>query len=735
MMSASSYSLLHLSFKDGARRGHLGISVFAVSAALALGGPAVAQEAPQPPPTGKVVNGYVTHLSTELGGHIADHSGSDAMYDTLVNFQTGPRILGNSLDMVAVDPAHAILFDHLSSSSFGYGGDPYNGTFMNFSKGRIYDFRGSFRRNRQYFDDNLLANPLIQPGSMPFVPILDSPHLYNTVRRMTDVGITLAPLSPVRARFDYFQNVNQGPTNSTIHVGAEALLTQNWRVSTDVWDGGVDWKPLAQTTISFDEFITHYKGNTNWQLTGLDYALSNGTPVSLGINLSSIWKTPCAAPFNPDGTVNPTCNAFISYSRYAPTRTLVPSEQLHFQSSSIPNFTMNGRFLYMGTTSDLTNFNEVFNGLDARAKNRVELMTGSAAARRINVNADYGATWQVTPAFSINDVFDFWYFRQPATNLFTETDYAGTSMLQPPGAATATITPDYQALNQKTKINTVYVAWDVAPRARLSLGYRFNSRLITDAGGDFIPIHSYGPLFGLVLRPTTELRVNLNVEAMYADNSFTRISPRALQHYRLRSMYNPRPWLTFAGTINILEDRDNVQTVNHLAHNRDFSFATVIAPSEKWGIDLNYAYDSVFSRTDECYISSQPVTGDQAQPSPPVCMAAGLPLQSNGYYNQPTQYGSIGFVLNPVKKVHAAAGYRISDVNGQAPPINIRQVPGSLQSQYQTPYGKLAYDLNPNWSWKAYYDYYSYGEGTPIGPTLPRSFRGNVYTFSVLYAF
>lgn len=730
MTSAFSYVSLLLNFQHHARHVFVAISAIFVSAAVA----AVAQEAPQPQ-AGKVFNGYLTHLSTDLGGHIANHSGSDAMYATLVNIQSGPRILNNSVQMDALKPAHAIVFDHLSSSSFGYGGDPNVVTYTNLSKGRIYDFRGSYRRDRQYFDYDLLANPLIPPGSTPFVPVLDSPHLYNTVRRMTDLGITLAPLSRVSARFDYFQNVNQGPSNSTIHVGAEALLTQNWRVSTDVWNGGIDWKPLARTTISYDEFITHYKGNTNWQLTGLDYKLSNGTPVSLGIDLSSVWGTPCAKPFNPDGTVNPTCNGFLSYTRYAPTRTLFPSEQFHFQSASIPHFTMNGRVMYMGTTSHLINFNEEFNGLDSRVKNREEVVTGSAAARRINVNADYGVTWQVTPTIALNDVFDFWYFRQPATNVFTETDYAGTSMLQPPGAATTTTTPDYQALNQKTKANTFVVAWDVAPRARISLGYRYRSRVITDGGGDFIPIHENWPLFGAVLRPTPQWRVNFNIEAMYADNSFTRISPRQLQHYRLRTAYNPRPWLSFAGTINILEDRDNVQTVNHLAHNRDFSFSTAIHPGESWGIDLSYAYDDIYSTTDECYISSAPVAGDQAQPSPPVCQQAGLPLQSNGYYNQPTQYGSIGFVFNPAKRLHAAAGYRMSAVNGQAPPINARQVPGSLQSQYQTPYGKLTFDLDPNWCWKADYNYYSYGEGSPIGPTAPRSFRGNVYTLAVNYSF
>ena len=87
-----------------------------------------------------------------------------------------------------------------------------------------------------------------------------------------------------------------------------------------------------------------------------------------------------------------------------------------------------------------------------------------------------------------------------------------------------------------------------------------------------------------------------------------------------------------------------------------------------------------------------------------------------------------------MKKLHAAAGYRMSAVNGDAPPIN-PQVPGSLQSQYQTPYGRIDYDFTSNWTWKGDYNYYSYGEGTPIGPTLPRSFHANNFTLAIRYAF
>ncbi len=704
----------------------------AIAAVLAICLPSKAQNpAPQNPEV-KIIHGYQTHQSVDLGGHIVEHSGSDAMYDTLVNLHSGPRILNYSLLMDAEDLTKAPVFDHLSTSNFGYGGDPYNVSLLNISKGRIYDFEGSFRRSRQYFDYNLLANSFIPPASTPFVPILDSPHLFNTVRRMTDAKLTVAPLSKVNAHLGYSQNVTEGPSYSTVHVGAEALLLQNFRQSTDVWNFGVQWKPIPATSVSYEQFFTHYKGNTSWQLAGLNYALSNGTPVSLGVNLSSVWKTPCAAPFNPDGTVNPTCNGFIGYTRVDPIRALYPSERLYFQSSSIHHLTMNGQFMYMGTTTHVPNFNEDFNGLDSRAANRREVMAGSANVRRINVNGDFAATLQINHNVALSDIFDFWDFRQPGTGIFTQTNYAGTSMLQPPGAATTTTTSVYNAFNQKSEANTVNAIFDVTPRAHLSIGYRYRYRFINDTDGDSLPIHENWGLFGAAFNPTPQFRINFDFNAMYADAAFTRISPRQLQQYIVRTTYKPHPWLSFVGTINIFESRDNVATVNHLQHNRNFSFGSSFSRSEHWSVDLDYSYSSLFSSTLMCFASTPaPPT---AITGPPVCVNAGTPLQTNGYYSAPTQFGSIGIMLAPTKRLRFNAGYRMNATNGTATFINISEVPGALQSQYQTPYGHVVFEVASGWFWKADYNYYSYGEGTPIGPA-PRSFRGNVYTLSVGHNF
>ncbi len=708
--------------------------------AFALAAFAVSQaqiSSPSSPPDknspDKIVGGYIVHQSIDVGGHITENSGSPAMYATLVNIYSGARVLDESLTMRAVDPGHALVFDRLSSTSYGYGGDPINVTYLNMSKGRLYDFRASYRRYRQYFDYDLLANPLIPPASTPNLPWLNSPHLYNTLRQMTDYQLTLFPLSKVSVRFGYNHNINQGPSYSSTHLGNDPWLYQNWRNSTDTWTGTADWKPDPKTTISYDQFVTHYKGNTIWTLTGLNNVLPNGQPVALGVDVSSVWGAPCSAPFNPDGTVNPTCNAALGYSRVQPIRTIFPTEQVRLQSSDIPHLTLNGRLAYTGANSTLNGYDEYFNGLITRTSQRGYLETGSAKTQHINVNGDFALEWEITPKVRASNVYDYWYFRDPGANTFTTTSYTGTSMLLPPTSSTTTTATDHQYLNQKTSTNTTVLAWDVTPKATLSAGYRYRAREITDSGGDVIPIHENWGLFGAALRPLPELRINFNFAGMSADNAYTRIDPRQLYQYTVRASYKPRTWLSVSGGINIFNSQDNVETVNHKEHNRDYSFGMSVIPSEKWSIDMSYSYNDVYSTTLECYPSTPPPP--TAEPAPPVCVDAGTPYQSNGYYNAPTNYGSIGFAFNPISRVHAVAGYRMSSVNGTSQAINIRQVPGSLQSQWQSPYGGIYVQIAPKWTWKGDWNYYSYGEGTPIGPTLPRSFRGNVYTLAVNYAF
>jgi len=137
------------------------------------------------------------------------------MWDTLVNQSSGGRVLGQSLELHSVNPSKTPFFDSLSSYSTGYGGDPIDVTRLKISKGRLYDFSGSFRRNREYFDYNLLANSLLTnytAATPVLVPQPDSLHAFNTVRRNMDTNLTLMPLSRVSYRIAFNHNTNEGPT-------------------------------------------------------------------------------------------------------------------------------------------------------------------------------------------------------------------------------------------------------------------------------------------------------------------------------------------------------------------------------------------------------------------------------------------------------------------------------------------------------------------------------------------
>ena len=98
------------------------------------------------------------------------------MYDTLVNQQSGARILDQSLTMQSL--THQDLFDTLTFNSFGWGGDPEQAARMRVAKYGWYTFSGSYQHMQNYFDYDLFANPLNPPTGTPYIPILNSPHSY-----------------------------------------------------------------------------------------------------------------------------------------------------------------------------------------------------------------------------------------------------------------------------------------------------------------------------------------------------------------------------------------------------------------------------------------------------------------------------------------------------------------------------------------------------------------------------
>ena len=725
---------------------------------------------PAPPsePDGVTAGGYQIHSSIEVGYRSTNVSGSGDMYDTLVNLQSGPRILDQTLTMQSVDH-QGLLFDDLYLSSFGWGGDPNNALRLRADKNKWYNFAGSFRRDQSFFDYDLLANPLNPPpppapgGSSPSIPILNSPHEFATTRRMTDVDLTLLPQSRVSFRLGYSHNNMTGPSYSSIHEGTEASLLQDWNTTMNSYRLGVDFRIAPRTVLSYDQFLDYYKGDTDYQLNPLNEALLPTTPassVSLGLSIDTLNKEPCAivppaTSLIVNGTLtNVACSAYFNYSRNQRIRTTTPTERVSLRSNYFQRVDLVASYSYSSATSS-TPLDESFGGLITRTSTLAFLGTGTADANRISDVLDLGATVHLTKHLRLIETFYFWAYRIPENGNFSEVDNdcintKACTLLTPLSATAPTTSPTVQqaSFNQTWIKNQTELAWDISKKVGARIGYRYGDRKFNHFL-DYLPgdvDHFVGlektALLGLWARPTHALRLNFDFEHTNYNAVFVRLSPRKEARYRFQTTYTPRSWLTLGGSINILQESNADIQTQYVGHNQNYGLTASLAPRERFGMDLAYNFNSVIQNALICFNDTPPpgvilpfVAGANGTTSFCALNDPANPLLANSYYTNHTNFGMAAVRFKPTKRVLANVGYSITSVDGSVPQFNILQPLGSLQYKYQQPVANLSVDLGHKLAFNMGWNYYQYGEGSFVGPTAPRYFHTNSLTESLRYAF
>jgi hypothetical protein len=182
---------------------------------MSLAGSAFAQNpaasaSPPDPDEGTDISGFHVTQTMELGGRISEVNGSQPMYNTLVNQQTGTRILDQSLTMKSLKPQN--IFNTLTLNSFGWGGDPEQAARLRIAKWGWYNFSASYQYMQNYFDYNLFANPLNPPTASPFIPILTSPHSYYNRQNLYNFDLVVLPMHRISFRVDYNRNRISGPS-------------------------------------------------------------------------------------------------------------------------------------------------------------------------------------------------------------------------------------------------------------------------------------------------------------------------------------------------------------------------------------------------------------------------------------------------------------------------------------------------------------------------------------------
>ena len=295
--------------------------------------------------TGVKSGNYNVQESIEVGYRKDWISGNPDTFDTFVDLNTGLRLLNYNLTMRSVNH-QGVLFDNLTFSNFGYGGDPEDVSRLRVNKNKYYDFSLVFRRHKDFWDYNLMDNPLnpnwtlaqaggttilntalsavanplaitagLNAGMFPSIGVPNSPHALYLVRQMQDYDLTLLPESRVRFRLGYSHNSNDGPSlnsfaGSTVGVTNFSFpLEQNVSITTNSYRMGVDFRVLPKTTISYDQFLEYNKNDTSDMLASTPYlaqmpGISAAVPATMPVSIGQAFYYPPVNSGTPCGFGN-----------------------------------------------------------------------------------------------------------------------------------------------------------------------------------------------------------------------------------------------------------------------------------------------------------------------------------------------------------------------------------------------------------------------------------------------
>jgi len=246
---------------------------------------------------------------------------------------------------------------------------------------------------------------------------------------------------------------------------------------------------------------------------------------------------------------------------------------------------------------------------------------------------------------------------------------------------------------------------------------------------------------GFAARPMDSLRITADFQFGYNDYSFTRISPRQVQSYKVHANYRPRAWINLDGAVDIHENRDNVSTVNDLEHGRSYSFATTFIPNAKLSVDLGYTYTDIYNQAQICYYQNAfgPPPATQCPASLGYAPPAVLGL---GAYSSKQQFVYGDIMWKPTKRVTTTIGYVGTFVGGSTTAIDPLQVPGTLAFNYLKPYATAVFDVYKGLSYRMTWNYYGYngrGQASNAIPGLAaiptQDFNGSTAEFAFRYAF
>lgn len=623
---------------------------------------------------GEDVGGYNVVNSFETGYRFRSVGGDLGKYRSDVNFGNGIRLLGSSLRVNSKE-GHGGLFDEIVLNTQGLGNDPYQFASLRIQKNRIYRYDLLWRLN-DYFN--------------PALTISNGAHFMNTSRRLQDHDFTLLPQSRFRILLGYSRNSQDGPALSTVQqFGSgqdEFAIFENVRRQRNEYRLGAEtffWGAKFFVLHGWDNF----KEDTLYRL-----------------------DQPSAG-FNPNDRIT-----LSNVRRDEPYHGTTPYWRLALTKDQNKLYSIHARYNYAIGRRDFT-FDELAQGTDrfGTSRDRQILVFGSGS-RPVSSGS---LTLSLFPSdrITISNHTSFHHTRMEGDNTYRE-------LINSAGSFS---TFNFNFLGIRTITNATDLNVRVLKWLGLYSGYHYSARRIRSVE-QFDPVpsaddvraqqenHVHAGIFGLRLKPSKPLTINLDAEIGRADRPFYPISEKNYHAISGRVQYKLRS-LLFSAATRANYNTNSVTLSSHSARSRNYSLNAAWAPLDWFSFDAGYSKIHLDTASGIAYFAlSQLVTGRSIYIS-----------------NIHALNGGARFTI--LKRIDLFAGYnRVQDLGDGRPVLNTTDAFIAAQTfplSFESPMGRVSIKVREKLRLNFGYQHYGYNEKF----YLRQDYRAHTGYASVLWSF
>src|SRR5687767_4997484 len=515
-----------------------GAGTFALTLLLAAAA-AAQQAAPTPAAAGEAAaraGNFDVTGSLEFGARGASVDGSHDKYRSDLNYQPGLRVFDSSFRARARD-GRGEIFDELSVTSSGFGGDPHGCFRLSAQKNRWYKMVSQFRRNRY---DNFVNCCNQSQARLPGAATAGrGEHFGQAVHKFGDIDFRLLPTNRnlrFNAGYSFDRFGGQGGSSLSFARDDFQLARAPWSSRSDEARGGFEAR-LGRLDLAFTQGLRGYRDD------------------------SVFVSGPNVGNAGPPGNIT----ALDTYFRQQPTRGRSWYSRLSAHTQLADRFDITARYVHTNSRTRFTYFEDItgrgsLENVNVFIDRNRGTGTGDDTRRPTHI-FDVGFTAKVTDRLRLSNTFRFHSFDISGALAYQEVRVLrritnGQPLTPAPIVLNVLATRE---LELRRFENNLELDYEFGPRFSFFVGHRYQDRRLESfQRGRVYPLSALvagqtpaeanaftheeqaenatnGFFGGFKAKPTKDWTMWFDANRGTTDNAFTRVDYYDTVSFRLRN--------------------------------------------------------------------------------------------------------------------------------------------------------------------------------------------------------